>query len=197
MKNILIRKSPESVTVDGKSYAINTDHRTCLTAIIAFEDPELTPMEKYTVMIRLLFQDIPENVEEAMKAAVQFLDGPMNRSSSDAPVAKRVYSFAKDANLIFAAFRQTHGIDLSQETLHWWTFLALFMDLGADTAFCNLVSLRTRVKNGKATKAEKQQAKEMGDLFKIEDYDTRTLEQKEAERRFMELENSRQKNARS
>jgi len=64
--------------------------------------------------------------------------------------------------------------------------MALFMDLGQDTTFCQLISLRKRVKTGKATKEEREIAREMGDVFDIPDYDDRTLEEKEAERLFLE-----------
>jgi len=73
--------------------------------------------------------------------------------------------------LIYAAFRQTHGIDLQKELLHWWVFLALFQDLGADTAFCSLVNLRRRVKSGQATKEEREHAIKMGDAFELPEVD--------------------------
>jgi hypothetical protein len=60
------------------------------------------------------------------------------------------------------------------------------MDLGADTAFCNLVSLRRRVKTGKATKEERRAALEMGDMFYIPESDMRSIEEREAERLFDE-----------
>jgi hypothetical protein len=63
--------------------------------------------------------------------------------------------------------------------------MALFMDLGADTSFCNLVALRKRVKTGKASKEERATAREMGDIFKLPEIDNRTLEEKEAEEEFM------------
>jgi hypothetical protein len=61
------------------------------------------------------------------------------------------------------------------------------MDLGADTAFCNLVGLRKRVKSGKATKEEREVAREMGDLFDVPEPDLRTAEEKEQEAEFMRL----------
>lgn len=65
--------------------------------------------------------------------------------------------------------------------------MALFMDLGADTAFCSLVGLRRRVKTGKATKEEKAAAREMGNAFVVPEVDTRTIEERIAERAFMDL----------
>ena len=147
------------------------------------EDPELTMAEKTAIMIQNLYQDLPENMELAAKMATKFLNGGSDSEEETSDI--RVYSFSKDANLIYAAFRQTHGIDLSTASLHWFEFLALFMDLGSETTFCSLVSLRKRVKTGKATKDERAAAREMGDVFDIPEIDTRTLEEKDMEREFM------------
>ena len=98
----------------------------------------------------------------------------------------RLYSFSKDAPLIYSAFRQTHGVDLEREDLHWWKFIALFMDLSGDTAFGNLINLRRRIKTGKATKEERQAAREIGDLLEVPEVDMRTIEEREAEEAFMQ-----------
>ena len=182
--NILVEELPESLEVDGISYRINSDFRACLLTIMAFEDNELTMQEKQYILLNNLFaKEMPSNLDGAVKAALQFLNG--NSENSEERSSPRLYSFSHDANFIFAAFRQTHGIDLQTDNLHWWKFLALFMDLGSETTFCSLVSLRKRIKTGKATKEEKAAAREMGDIFNVPELDTRTLEEKELERQFL------------
>ncbi len=184
--NILLDKLPTSIEIDGTKYEVNSDFRYCLATILAFEDEELADTEKQQIMLSNLYKEIPENLTEALRKAVWFLNGG-NEGSEEESSGMRLYSFQKDANYIFAAFRQTHGIDLQTiGYLHWWAFMALFLDLGQDTVFCQLINLRKRVKTGKATKEEKAAAREMGDMFAIPDYDDRTLEEKEAERKFLE-----------
>jgi hypothetical protein len=182
--NLLVDELPETVDIGGKPYPIVTDFRAALRCILAFEDDSLTAYEKQTVMLCNLYPAMPPDALEAMKQAAWFLNG--GRESDDSAGGPRVYSFGKDANLIFAAFRQTHQIDLKTAQLHWFEFLALFMDLGSETTFCNLVSLRKRIKTGKATKDERRAALEMGELFDVPDVDDRTIEQREAERQFDE-----------
>lgn len=185
--NILIEQLPTTVTVNEEQLVIDTDFRTCLKVILAFEDPELTTAEKYEILIENLYETRPpvEYIEQALEAAIDFLDGP-NLPSSENP-GKRLYSFEKDAVMIFSAFNQTHRVDLTNvQNMHWWKFLALFMDLGTDTSFCSLVSLRSRLKNGTATKEEKKYAAKMSSIINLEDIDTRTLEEREREREFME-----------
>ena len=186
--NILVDELPEYLEIDGKDYRINSDFRTCLLIIMAFEDNDLTMQEKQFILISNLFpDDFPSNQEQAVQAALQFLNGTSGSTDeAEERNSPRLYSFSHDANFIFAAFKQTHGIDLQTDKMHWWKFLALFMDLGAETTFCSLVSLRKRIKSGKASKEEKAAAREMGEAFNVPELDTRTLEEKELERKFLE-----------
>ena len=191
--NVLVDELPEKVEVDGRDYAINSNFRACLKTILAFEDPELTISEKQTILLENFFAEkFPENIEKAFEVAILFLDGGENgkeKKQEEMQASPRLYSFSGDASLIYAAFRQTHGIDLSHTELHWWQFLALFKDLGQDTAFCNLVILRKRVKDGTASKEERKAAREMGVAFEVPEIDDRTLEEKESEREFFRLLN--------
>ena len=184
--NILVEQLPETLDVGGIEYPINTDFRDCLRTILAYEDPELTGYEKQIVLLSNLFLEVPEDASEAVRQGLQFLNGgeTVAEEDSEGGMVHRLYSFAKDANFIFAAFRQTHGINLQTEKLHWWIFTALFADLGSDTTFCNLIALRKKVKSGKATKEEKAASKELGDIFVIPDVDTRSLAKKEVATKF-------------
>lgn len=185
--NILADALPVEVSVDGKLYSVECNFRVCLKTILAFEDDTLTPQEKQGILLSNTYgENVPGNIQEALEKANWFLNGG-KESKGEGEASPRLYSFSKDASFIFAAFRQTHGIDLQKTDLHWWEFLALFMDLGSETTFSGLVGLRKRIKNGTATKEERQAAREMGDLFEVSDPDTRTLEEKEQEREFMRL----------
>jgi hypothetical protein len=153
---------------------------------MAFEDPELTEDEKQAIMIGVLYPVIPNNIESTIAQARKFLNcGELDSQDDEIPM--RLYSFTKDASLIFSAFRQTHGIDLETEQMHWWKFIALFMDLGVDTAFCNLINLRKRLKTGRASKEEIEMAQEISDVVDIPESDPRTLKEREREDEFMRL----------
>lgn len=171
--NVLIDKLPMSVRIGDKVYAIRTDFRVCLKIMLAFEDYGLTDYEKSAVMLNLLYEEIPPDLESAMRLAVKFLDGGMSTPQQDAEnrscdEVERLFSFSHDANRIYSAFRSTYGIDLSAvEYMHWWTFMSLFMDLGEDCAFNNLVALRKRKRDGKLTKEEKQMWNATPELFEL------------------------------
>jgi hypothetical protein len=187
LSNLLTSRPPESLTINGHEISIDTNFKTCLLIMLAFEDNGLTAVEKQIVMLDNLYQRaIPEGYAgEAIEKAVWFLDGGQT-SESGGGFSPRVYSFSKDDRLIYAAFRQTHGIDLHSVELHWWQFISLFMDLGSDSVFCSLVGLRKRVKTGKASKEEIELSREMGSLYEVPDVDQRSLDEKIREREFME-----------
>lgn len=190
--NILTDELPATIEIDNTEYKIESDFRACLRIILAFEDNELTPQEKQVILLSILYPKLPHDVNQGLEKANWFLNGGKENNEDDNNNEMRLYSFNKDAQFIFSAFRQTHGIDLETASLHWWAFLALFMDLGSETTFCQLVSLRKRIKTGKATKEERDTAREMGDLFDIPDVDDRSLEEKEAEQDFLrKLEQAR------
>lgn len=188
MGNVLIDLLPTTVEIDGQQYMVDSDFRTCLRIILAFEDTELTSVEKQMVMLNNLYPEMPDTIAEAIKQGIWFLDGGQAEGNREERSARRVYSFEKDAPYIFSAFRQTHGIDLETiEYLHWWKFLYLFMDLGEDTFFVRLVGLRKRLADGSATKEERKAAREMGAIVELPEEDNMTVEELKEVDHFMAL----------
>lgn len=191
--NILVDRLPEVLEVDGQECRIDSDFRTCLKILLAFEDPDLAALEKSLVFYDNLYIDKPDNIKAALEQGTWFMN--MGKEDEEGDSGPRIFSWNKDANLIFAAFQQTHGIDLEAvEYMHWWKYMALFMDLGSETAFCSLVGLRKRVKTGKATKEEKAAARELGSMFIVEEIDDRTPDEIQAEREFLAMVKSRKVN---
>ena len=174
--NILVDTAPQAVEIDGTEYRLKTSFRDALLTMLAFEDRSLTMNEKAQIVLVNLYEEIPENTPAALDKADWFLNG--GAPERDEPVReRRLYSFSQDANYIYAAFRATHGIDLGTTDLHWWHFLSLFMDLGQDTTFCQMVAMRKRYYAGKCTREERQAIAEMGSAFYIEDNEAYTLDE--------------------
>lgn len=190
--NILTDALPTAVQIEDTIYEINTDFRNIIKIILAFDDPELAGIEKQVIILALLYKDnIPKkHVVAASKLAARFISGPMGESDEEGDTT-RYYSFTKDSPLIYAAFQQTHGIDLQKASLHWWQFIALFSDLGSETIFCNIVNLRRRVAIGEASKEEIKAARRMGSSFDVEQYEPKSIDEMEAERHFLALERKR------
>lgn len=156
--NVLTDKFPTKINVNNKILSINSDFRNCIKIIEAFEDDDLFDEEKYLILIKRLYVDEieDEDLQEAIIKGIKFLDlGEENEDSEEN--VKRLYSFAKDDNYIYTGIRQSHNIDLNSiEYLHWWNFVYLFLDIGQECMFNQLVYYRKRKNEGKLTREEKK-----------------------------------------
>lgn len=170
--NILTNYLPEAVEIDGEIYDLDTDFRTGLDIMIAFEDPELTDQEKMSVMIHLLYKEIPSNLEEACRQAVKFLNcGEEEQTGAAGGESERLYSFAKDAKYIYSAIQQSHGVDLeSVAYLHWWKFSYMFLDLQEDCFFSKMLYYRKQEPRGKLTKEEREYCNTIRSILDLPQY---------------------------
>lgn len=139
--NILTDKLPVCVRVGSSVFSINTDFR----AGIAFElmvDAEETNVE---AVLSLFFPDgIPKDIDGALTAVLWFYAcGNAPKEDGEKTKSKPAYSFAVDAETIFADFWQYYGIDLSQASLHWWAFRALLVGLPEESGYKKRIYYRT------------------------------------------------------
>jgi len=183
--NILFEHLPTSVEIDDREYSINTDFRICLRIVQAYEDPELTRHEKEVVLLNLLYNEIPENLQEAFRLGMKFLN--CGDENQDAYVrAEKVFSLEKDAKYIYTAMRQSYGIDLENiDYLHWWKWCSMFSDLREDCFFRRLIDLRYRRSRGKLTKEEREYCARIDDILKLPT--NYTVEEYEAKNEFLRL----------
>lgn len=188
LNDILFNDLPTKIQVNQKEYEINYDYRTILKILMALEDVNLYEEEKVGIMLSLLYKDdIPEeDIKDACKKASLFIDcGQFHEKGKS---NQRIYSFSKDGNYILTGINSTHSIDLSEKTnLHWWKFMALFMDMNTECFFSELVYYRKRKLEGKLTKEEKQQYKKIKELVDLEQEDSEEIKaMKEAKEKFLE-----------
>jgi len=157
--NVLIDTLPTAVEIDGEEYELNADFRTGTQIMTAFEDNELTDFEKQSIMLQLLYKEIPQNRVKAQEMAVKFLNcGEVSKvDPASEQDSERLYSFKQDAKYILSAVKQTFSVDLEKETnLHWWKFSYMFLDLDENCFFCKLIYLRKQKAKNKLSKEEKE-----------------------------------------
>lgn len=133
--DILTSPLPESITVCGEHYPINTDFRTWIKIEDTFSDSSISAADKVIRIFSLAFisPSIPSDVSETVSAIARFLapftSGKKRKAASRA--ASPLFSFSFDGGLIYAAFLSQYGIDLTSSHLHWWRFLSLFYSLSS------------------------------------------------------------------
>lgn len=176
----MIYTLPTALTVAGQEIPIRTSYQAALEIITALADPDWTPAQKAEILLTILYkQKIPSRyTEEAIKRAYWYLDGGQDfeKKKKKSPT---VMDWKKDWPLIVAPINRVVGHDIRADgDLHWWTFLAAYMEIGGDCLLAQVVSIRDKkARNEKLEDYEKKWAKRNADLLTLP---TRYTQQDEA-----------------
>lgn len=150
--NILMDSLPETVTVDGREYFVDTDFRTFIRFEKILQDSTLGSRERVHRWIDLFFtEERPTDIVAAIDEVLKLYRcgaAPKKERTQQAngfiPIRpKQIYDFEFDAPYIFGAFLSQYGIDLNEiEYLHWWKFVALFQSLNSENKIVEIMSYR-------------------------------------------------------
>lgn len=168
---------PKNVEIDGTEYEIRYDFRVILEIIVMLSDPELNNNEKAEALLTMFYLE-PETIKDpkaAVEACFRFIDG--NSDRKPAPKGKRLIDWEQDFNHIIAPVNHILGYDARNVSydpedntggLHWWTFLGAFMEIGSDSLFSQIVSIRDKQAHGKKLdKHEREWLRRNTDLVTI------------------------------
>ena len=154
----MLGELPESLTVNGKEFEINTDFRIALGIMEALGDEELTDVDKAAVILINLFceEPDPEDYEEALKQASWFLDGGVEYKTDDdeaagsnKPRQKPIIDWVKDQRFIFSAVNKVAGCEVrALPNLHWFTFLGYLSEIG-EGMLSTIIGIRQKRNAGK------------------------------------------------
>ena len=133
---------PDSITVSGKSFRINTDYQ--FFVLFSSMCKHAHKYDEYNFLYR---GAIPEDKEAGFNGLLKFAKPAreLPRDIGDEP-DEILLDYEKDADLIYAAFWQQYGIDLKGKNLHlhWYKFLALLYGL-KDTKLNKIMEFRSYV----------------------------------------------------
>ncbi len=177
--SILTEKPPDYIIVRGERCPIKTDFKVWLEFSSLFGNGEFDLM-KVTECFKLLFDELPPNMIEALKEIFNFYSHSPSKESEDnrrEKEQKRNFDFEYDADLIFSAFMQQYKIDLSEASMHWWKFKALFSSLSEDTQFMEVLKYRSVKLSDIKDKKQKKFYSKMKRHYRLPD--NRSEEQKE------------------
>jgi hypothetical protein len=166
---VLTSGLPTKISVNGEVCRIRADYQTGLKIIMAFEDKELTSIEKAMILLELLYIDKPKDIQTALEKGVLFLDcGEERRGGEESGDTSRKYSFAHDEKYIFAGVNKALNGKLSTgDFVHWWEFVLAFMDLPEDCLMSKIIYYRTQHAKGKLTREEQEVWAKNRDLFEL------------------------------
>lgn len=138
---------PKSLEVGDKDYPIRTDFRVALTIFEAYNDPDLSQIEKNLVCLQSLFETVPSDISAALDKAMWFLDGGSKVKLKQLPV--KTMDWEQDEGIIFPAINRIAGCETrALDYLHWWTFLGYFSEVG-ECLYSQVMNIRQKRARGK------------------------------------------------
>ena len=177
---------PKSLVIDGIEYDIDSDYRTALLIMQMYNDRALSVLNAQMTMLNILFTTIPEgesepvtiipeNISEAIKQAMWFLNiGDNDDNNGDVKSIKRTIDYKKDEQLLFSAVNAVYTKDVrSERYMHWWTFYGLCQAIDGESLISYIISIRNKLFNGKKLeKYENEFYNQNKDLIIIKGEDT-------------------------
>lgn len=126
---------PNSITVEGKDYFLNTDFRVWIDF-----DKYILSVKSIKDFKKFFIGDMPfADFTEQLVAFYVNANSTPNYKKTD---EESLIDFIEDGEYIVASFMQDYGIDLTRENLHWHLFKALFLGLSEKTKIKEIISLR-------------------------------------------------------
>lgn len=142
---------PTSVHVAGVDWDLRTDFRIVIDVLIAFENPEYDDLEKWLYCAMSLVVDYDnfpsEHFEELCNELGEFIDMGL---SEDKRKHRKLMDWEQDASIIIPAVNKVIGHEVRAERyMHWWTFLASYMEIDNKSLFSHVLSIRDKKSKGK------------------------------------------------
>lgn len=168
----------DSITIDGKDYALDLSFDNVLRIYELRDDDELDDYTKIEYMFEMLVIDgesLDLSIEQKSMIIERIFDMFINvkskyelyseTSEQQEVREKKIWDINKDAELIYASFLYDYNIDLfeQQGKLHWRKFIALLNGLSEDSPFMQVVRIRTM----EVPKPNKYNAKERETIRKL------------------------------
>lgn len=177
----LYENLPESLTVDGVQYPIDTDFRTWVTLYDKICNGK-SDEEKTTALVDFITGAGLPLSDDSVDAIMNFFAcADVIQESKGEGSTKRVFDFIDDASYIYSAFLESYRIDLSCEKLHWFSFISLFMSLPENCQICKIMHYRG-VELSEVPKYQKKFYAKMKERYRIgKKTRPKTLEQRNEE----------------
>ena len=135
----LQERLPDSVTVDGKTYAVDLDFRNVLALMDTLARDDIIEGAKAYRALKCVMKHPPKNALEVLTELKKILFSEQKQAEH-----KKITDFDQDADLIRAAFMQAYGINLFRDRLHWLEFTCYLSGLPEGSRYCDILGIRAR-----------------------------------------------------
>lgn len=189
---------PTSIEIENREYAItnNGDFRMVLDCFTALQDETLEKEERVLAALIIFYKDINSiedvlinfaNLQEPVIKMYEFFQCGEGENVG-ANVHIKVIDWDMDSQLICSAINKVAGKEIRFEPyVHWWTFMAYYLAIG-ECALSTIVSIRHKI--AKVKKLENHEKEFKRDNPQYFNWNSRTIQQQEADKLARELWNS-------
>lgn len=162
--NVILDDLPE----EWHGYRIYTDFRVGIQIVQLLEDTEFSQIERLAYAAELLFEEMPENIEECVQGIMWFLSAwNWDRKLKEKQDDIIVMDYDIDQWRIYAAFRRQYGINLNCAELHFWEFMGLLGNL-EECKFTRVMDIRAMEIDPKMTAEQKTAIKAAKKIYHID-----------------------------
>lgn len=134
---------PNIVTVAGKEYVVNIDWRNALRICISVSDEKLDDTDRAVIQLRLFYRDFEKIMPEITKNGAAFFKAMrvwLKCGETDGKESDKILNYRTTWPYIVAAFKANYNMDIeATETLHFWKWRAMFLNLSPDNFFCQII----------------------------------------------------------
>lgn len=160
---------PKSLEISGEEYGIRSDYRDILDIMEILNDVDITDHERGYLALMFFYEDFekipPQNYREAVEKCFWFISGGKPEAGRKSP---RLVDWEKDFPHIVSPVNHVIGYEIrAVEYLHWWTFLAAYMEI-KECVFSQIVRIRNLQAKGKPLdKQDREWYRQNADLVRI------------------------------
>lgn len=167
--NMLINSVPESLTIAGTEYEINTDFRVWLKFEMLLSDEIEDSNATLLDIKKLIFKSKipPDRADEEATEKILWFYRCGKPEQKGGGSSKKIFDYDYDDGYICAAFMEQYHIDLNKANLHWWKFHALMLSLSENTEFVKIMGYRAIEINSKMSAAQKVFYQKMKKHYKL------------------------------
>lgn len=188
---------PTTVDIDGEEFHIrnNGDYRMVLDCFSALNDPELNTEERLFASLIIFYEGLDDfddiesipNLELAVNKMFEFFNcGTTDPNARKVPY--KLVDWDKDSQLICSAVNKVANTEIrSVPYIHWWTFMGYYSAIG-ECPLSTILSIRDKIMKGKKLEKHEREFRTENPNYFI--WNSKTVEQEEADRLVKELWNS-------
>lgn len=161
--NVILDELPD----EWNGYRISSGFRIGIQITQLLENENYSMMERLAHATEMLFDDMPDTMEECIQGVRWFLSGwNYDRKGKERQDDIIVMDYDVDQWRIYAAFIRQYHIDLSCAQMHFWEFMGLLASL-EECRFTRVMDIRTMKIDTKMSAKEKEAIRKAQEIYRI------------------------------